>query len=729
MVITKQNASPILNAYQMETSNKSFLDMHFYLKAKGIVNNKFFLVLHDPDLRGIDPRDPRLTELMKRKVLRECTTNFWYFIREVIRIPDQGGAVSGGKRYNLHRGNLALNYGFILNWNMFLELPRQHGKTISALCWYLWVYNFGTTNSEMMFMNKKHDDSKMNLSRLKDIRSSLPDYLRMDKIYGADGKAKTAPGNVESMQNPINKNKITTKPGARNKANANAIGRGCTMPIHWYDEYAFILHNKIIYGSATPAFSTAAKNARLNGAPYGILITTTPGDLTTDEGVDAYETKNMATQFVEEMYNFNMDELTQLKLSNTDSSFMYIRYTYLQLGSGDEYFRQMCIDLKKDWPTIKREVLLEWAISSSNSPFTQQDLETVKGFIKEPIDRIRLNNNFFMNIYTKMPSRRYPPIIGVDISGGFEKDSSTITVIDSETTDVIADFNCNYISPPDLAKVIYELVIKHLPSAIVNIERNGGFGASVISILKNSKVKRNLYYEYKERVFEERSNGYKVNRSTKTVKVYGFDETKNSRNLLMEILRQRMQDHKTRFVSPIIYSELCTLEVKKGGRIEHSSNAHDDQIFSYLMALYVWYEGKDLMERYGLEKGAITTDDDDTVESVIGESYANITESINTESNPELESALEYINEDKSITYNTWKMNQMIEDKRQLDTLIATDKVAKRAYIAQNHLDPEEYRDTGMVELPMEAFTITMDDETDNRSNLQKQYDMITILK
>ena len=74
-------------------------------------------------------------------------------------------------------------------------------------------------------------------------------------------------------------------------------------------------------------------------------------------------------------------------------------------------------------------------------------------------------------------------------------------------------------------------------------------------------------------------------------------------------------------------------------------------------------------------------------------------------------------------------MNQMIEDKRQLDTLIATDKVAKRAYIAQNHLDPEEYRDTGMVELPMEAFTITMDDETDNRSNLQKQYDMITILK
>ena len=54
------------------------------------------------------------------------------------------------------------------------------------------------------------------------------------------------------------------------------------MAILWYDEYAFILHNSIIYSAATPAFSTASKNAKRNGAPYGILITTTPGDMTTD---------------------------------------------------------------------------------------------------------------------------------------------------------------------------------------------------------------------------------------------------------------------------------------------------------------------------------------------------------------------------------------------------------------------------------------------------------------
>lgn len=120
--------------YQMETSNKSFLYMHFFLKSKGITNNKFFLILYDRDLAGVNPRDPNLNEVMKAKITRECTINFWYFIREVVLIPESGGTVGGGTRYKLHRGNLALNFGFILNWNMFLELPRQYGKTISVKC-------------------------------------------------------------------------------------------------------------------------------------------------------------------------------------------------------------------------------------------------------------------------------------------------------------------------------------------------------------------------------------------------------------------------------------------------------------------------------------------------------------------------------------------------------------------------------------------------------------------
>ena len=136
MIVNQQRLTAY---YHMSTTNQSFLDMHYYLKQTGRQNNKFFLVIYDPDLIGVDPRDPNLNTVMKRKILRECIINFWYFIREVVRIPDQGGAVGGGARYKLHRGNLAMNFLFTLNYNMYVELPRQFGKTVAALCRYLWV--------------------------------------------------------------------------------------------------------------------------------------------------------------------------------------------------------------------------------------------------------------------------------------------------------------------------------------------------------------------------------------------------------------------------------------------------------------------------------------------------------------------------------------------------------------------------------------------------------------
>ena len=729
------NQQQITAYYHMSTSNQSFLNMHYYLKQKGIQNNKFFLVIYDPDLIGVNPRDPNLNTVMKKKILRECIINFWYFIREVVRIPDQGGQVGGGKRYNLHRGNLAMNFGFLMNWNMFVEFPRQHGKTISAICWYLWVFNFGTTNSEMMFMNKKHDDSKMNLRRLKDIRDALPSYLQMKEMVGPDGKIKKSSNNVESTTNIINANKITTKAGARNAASANSVGRGCTMPIHWYDEYAFILYNNIIYSAATPAFKTAADNAKRNGAPYGILITTTPGDCTTDEGEDARLTKDLATPFNEAFYDYNYEQLQNVKNSNNSSTFFYIRYTYQQLGSGEQYFKEMVLDLKKDWVAIRREVLLEWSKSSSNSPFRQQDLDEVERLIiNEPIQQIPLCNGlYFLNLYKRMDvtmSRRYPPIIGVDVSGGYQQDSSAITVIDSRTTEVVADLNCNYISTNDLAKVIYELVMKYMPNAIVNIERTGGFGGSVLSMLVKSKIKRNLYFEIKDRVTEERFNGVKVIRKTQKTKVFGLDETKQTRDILMEILRDRMDHHKAKFISPILFNELTTLEVKKNGRIEHASNAHDDQVFSYLMALYVWYEGKNLMENFGLDKGTLYTDNNDETYLGLEETYKDIVEELEVEEDSDLNLELEYLKNASSISFKEWQEREMVQDQAALQQMLRN-KRAREAWAKKNHMDLDSInQDHTWTTLPNEIFIIDdFDGNMDNRSELQRAFDNITDLR
>lgn len=595
----------------LETTNQSFIDMHYLLKAKGVDNNKFFLVLYDEGLKTIDPRDPNLPLQWQQRVLHECMINFWYFIREIIRIPAEGGTVGGGVRYKLHRGNLAMNFLFILNYNMFIELPRQHGKTMSAMCWYLWVFNFGSTNTQMIFMHKNHQGSKDNLERLKRLRENLPSYLRMDSALAIDGKKLKAKNTVEVLEHPNNGNKIRTLASARNKASANNLGRGATVPIHYYDEFAFMQYNKIIYGAATPAYKTASANAKKNGAPYGILITTTPGDLTTDEGVYAYDIRNAATPWNDKYYDLNYQQLEELRQSNTNSNFFHVMYSYQQLGSGEDYFKEMVIDLQKDWANIRREVLLEWSKASDNCPFQQEDLDIIEQFCREPIREIFFGRaqQYTMLIYRDFDPR-YPPIIGVDVSGSMYQDSSAITIIDSKTTEVIATFNCNYIPSDDLAEVVYTLVKQYMPNAIVNVEANGGFGASVLQRLVKTDIKNNLYYEIKDKVLEERSNGTQVIRKGVKVKSYGLHTNHNIRNRLIELLYERVNYHKDKFISKVILDEMQQMEVKKNGKVEHSNNSHDDQVFSYLMALYVWYDGQDIAQKFGIQKCAIKTDED-----------------------------------------------------------------------------------------------------------------------
>lgn len=456
------------------TTNKSFLDMHYYLKSIGIQNNDFFLALLDTGLAGVDPRDPNLPPYMKARILRECQLNYWYFLREVLRVPQQGAAVGGGARYQLHRGNLAMNFLFILNFNMYVVLPRQNGKTIAAVSRYLWVYNFGTSNSEIAFFHKDHSGAKNNLKTLKSLRDSLPSYLQMSSAVNNEGKKLKVPNTVVMIQHPFNNNKINTYPSARTKDSANNLGRGATIPELYFDEFAFMPYNEEVLMAAVPAFSRASDNAKNHNAPYGILLTTTPGDLLTNSGKYAFDIMNKATQFSEKFYDYTYEQLIGVRDSNRLSNMFFIQFSYKQLGLGNEYFNRMIVEMQSNFPAIRREVLLEWAEIATNCPFTQEELDTIKNFTHEPIREIRFGRfgQYVFNIYEDL-DLSYPPIIGVDVAGATFNDSSAITVIDSKTTRVCANLNCNFIPADDLADVIYELVTKYMPSAIVSIERNG----------------------------------------------------------------------------------------------------------------------------------------------------------------------------------------------------------------------------------------------------------------
>lgn len=726
--------------YQMNTRNQSFIEMHKYLEAIGIKNNKYMLTLLDKDLAYIDPHDPNLNTFMKSKVLRECMSNFWYFVREVVRIPDQGGS-GGGIRLKLHRGNMAYFFCSVYNMNIFLDLPRQHGKTLGALIRYLYLFNFGTSNAVIAFLHKALDGSKDNLQNLKNLRDCLPPYLRMDQPFkrAADGKNAKASDTILRLEHAANRNKIITVASARNKVAAQNLLRGKSIPLLWGDEWAFSPYNEVIYLNTVPAFKRAADNSRRNGAPYGILFTTTPGFLTSSEGLFAYQMKEDAVPFSETWYDKTYPEIMEIMDANTKSTFVYIRFTYNQLGSTEVWFKEICRTMQNKWEDIRREVLLEWSNGSDNSPFTLDELETVSRLTKDPIAVIDvLGGKFTVNLYDKIEYSRSgrpvdPPIIGVDVSGGYRRDSSAFTIVDSRSTKVIGDFKCNYISQIDLSKVIYEIVTKHMTNAIINVERNGGFGASVIALLKKAGLTKNLYYEFKERVLEERFEGPGAIKKTKAiVKVYGLDSTKNVRELLIEILRERMDSHKDKFISRRLYDEFIGLEVKKNGKIEHSSNTHDDLTFSYLMALYVWYEGKNLKEQFGITKQGLKTDEDidDTIFDVGTETVDIYEETILLQEdiiNDKFgdKTPMQKFSEMKNAmgqTYQEWIKGEEAKEEAQLQEALR-DPVFLKAYAYKYNLTKdsvEEIKSRNIdISIPDEVF---LDFNTDIHEKQYSQY-------
>ena len=132
----------------------------------------------------------------------------------------------GPMPYKLSRANLALNFCMALNLNIFLEIPRQQGKTVSAAIRYLYIYLFGTTNAKMAFLHKNAEGSKDNLQTLKDIRDCLPPYLQMKERPLGDGKTDKGRDSVTMMVNPFNNNNIKTFASATNKAKAASLLRG-----------------------------------------------------------------------------------------------------------------------------------------------------------------------------------------------------------------------------------------------------------------------------------------------------------------------------------------------------------------------------------------------------------------------------------------------------------------------------------------------------------------------
>ena len=590
--------------YDVGTANKSFLQVAKDLKSLGIHNYYFMLEIYDYSLVNIDPCATNLTRDQISRIMTECTRNPWYYLREVCRIPDQGGV---GIPFKANRGNIAQTWLTLHGIDSWLCLPRQQGKTISFLCLISWAYSFGTNNSTFIFVNKDSGNAKENLQRLKDIIDCLPEYLRFDQILEEDenGKVKLvkAARNATSMKHPITKNRIIIKPKATSYESALSLARGLTSNVLHFDEPEFTPYIKTIIENSVSTFETAARNAKKNGAIYCRAFSCTPGDLDTSMGQEAQEVLSHTTKWSEHMYDMRYDstnddnnELLQYVKNNGGNGIVYIEYSYKQLGLTDEWLRNMYNKIQNPI-VVKREILLQRIRGSSDSPFDQEDIEYLASMIQPVIDEMYILDHFRFDIYKKL-ERLTPYLVSIDCSTGTNGDSNAITIINPYTVRPDAEFKCPYIGETQFEKLIIELVQQHIPRACIIIERNS-VGDGIIDHLLNSPIRSNLYFDKNKDLVEENladasNNVSMLKRQGEQKKYYGVYTNNQSREDMFAILFRRMAEFKDDFVTKNITDDIAHLVRFKSGKIAAAEGAHDDSIMSYLIGMYVWYHGNNL---------------------------------------------------------------------------------------------------------------------------------------
>lgn len=651
-----------------ETKNISFIKMQHLLEKLGIENNSFFLALYDKRLLNIDPYDPNLTMEQQLIVANECKNNYWYFIREIARIPAPGSrlGIGGGVPYELNRGNLAMSFCLLNNYKFWSELPRQMGKTFGMAIWYLWLENFGTTSSEFLYMNKSHDDSKNNLKRTKDVRSLIPEYLQFLKVTeDITEKIIDNPDNVESIENKLTRNKIVTRPSATSKERANNIGRGLTQPSQWYDEFAWLTWNLEIFDAATPANSKASEEAAKHGKPYGQAITTTPGDLESQFGKDAYEMQNQCAKFSEVLYDWSAKKRKKYIKKNSKNDFLFIRFHWYQLGKTQEWFDEQVRSLGYRWIKIRREILLEWINASSKCIFDQDEIMELRNNVKQPIEEAIFLNYYTLDVYEK-PDHNFKSVVSVDVATGISKDSSSITIINSRTFMPIAHFNSSSIDITELSKLVIEIATKFCPNCIIVPERNGP-GEGLISNLKHSPVRNKLYFEYRKPGNpndDKYKDGFIMEDPRNTVS-YGVWNSDITRNEIIELLYILVKKHKKKFIIDKIVSEVSTLIQTKSGKVEHDSGCHDDSIFSWLIGMWVLIYGKNL-HRFGVFKFELNEADPEELKKRAEEAkkkheeFMRIDSILNSDNN---------IDQENSESYNLMKESQKKDMKEYFEEI------------------------------------------------------------
>ena len=580
--------------YDVKTKNLSFLRISKMLREKGIRNNKFMLTLYDEGLQGVDPRSKEVENSpeLQLRIYREICRNVWYYLREVVRIPADGAEIM----YELNIANATMAFLKLLNRNIIEIICRQHGKTMSNIVFDSWSILFITKNANYAYINKGLGDAKKNLKIFKDVRSALPKWLLVNFVEDPKRDIDNQEHKLVAKRN--NSLKVVST-GADPDA-ADKAGRGLTIANVYWDEFSFTKYCDITYQAAIHAFKRASENAKKNGTPYGFIITTTPANLDTEPGAYCKSMIDKAAVWKLQLFDMTPDEIHAYIQANSSNNFIFVQYTYKELGRDEEWLAETIRDCQGDIAKVKREILLEWPKSMDSSVFNEEQLDKIYEFVKQPESHFYLLDKQYCIDWYEKPDININYILSCDVSGGLSRDNSTIVIIHPEDFRVVGDFRSNKIDTDSFKKLLLELMTIYLRNSLLVIERNS-YGLNLLqSLMKNPAIEPRMYREKKEALGEKKTkDGFTVKKKTNTV-AYGVDTNTVTRKQMLDLLPEIVETEYDKFVSPHVYRDISTLEKKKTGKIEHSASGHDDSLMAYLIFRWAVYYGKCFRDMFGI---------------------------------------------------------------------------------------------------------------------------------
>ncbi len=590
--------------FDYTTSNKSFLRMYMVLKKMGVRNNKFFLIILDKDLKGIDPYNLQDDSIeLKLRIVQECKRNPWYFFRNVIRVPASG---SDGIPFELNRANLGMIWLYSNHIDNLLIMPRQIGKTIGSISIASIIMYVLGNNITFAMLTKDDPLRKENVSRLKDIRDSFPEWF----IHKQRGDMN----NMETLSYEALSNKYITFVAQESVSGAERLGRGMTVPSQHWDEIAFFPNIEITYPIAISTTNAAVESAKRFNQPYGNILTTTAGILNTDEGRFTHRLICNSLPFTEKLYDLaNEEELRKIVKANSPQGMVYSEFSYKQLGKTDEWFHEKSSRTAGDQETVDRDYLNKWTFGSAmRSPLEKPILDRLFTSKREPkwiqyIDEFMIRWYIPESLVTSVEFNNIPIVIGNDASENIGRDYTSFVLIDARDMSVIGTCMCN---TTNIIKVAMFVCRWLKQKNVLYIPERNSVGVAIIDycLLQLEQLGINPFY----RIYNEIVQNFDTNDVTRAElnrpgfyndhrKSFGFRTSGTTRPFLYKtVFKQVMEAACHSIHDSSLINQIGGLVIKNG-RIDHSNGGNDDSVIAYILAGYVLFFGNNI-EMYDFSK-------------------------------------------------------------------------------------------------------------------------------